>query len=143
MERDLQSKGKGYSSISYIKALETGLVPIYTPGTFFQQDNVRIHNAKVVRTWFEQHGIWVIDWPPHSPDMNPIEHVWRLLKLEIDRQHPDLYTLKNNAADIAKLKGWIKEAWDRLDQGVIDRLILSMPRRVRALRRAKGWYTKY
>lgn len=35
------------------------------------------------------------------------------------------------------------EAWDALDQSKIDALILSMGRRLKAVRRAKGYYTKY
>jgi len=43
MDRDLNSKGGGYTTLSYLQALEEGLLPIYQPGTFFQQDNAKIH----------------------------------------------------------------------------------------------------
>ena len=74
MIRDSESPRNGYTAKSYIWALEEGLQPIYTLGQVFQQDNARIHITQVTQDWFEQHGIWVIDWPPHSPDLNPIEH---------------------------------------------------------------------
>jgi hypothetical protein len=143
MERDELSKGNGYSTWSYLKALEAGLRPIYQPGLFFQQDNAKIHVSREAQRWFEEHGIWVIDWPAHSPDMNPIEHVWRALKSILHRQHPEVYLLGNNAADRALLSQWIKEAWEAIPQGLIDTLVLSAGNRVRALRKAKGWYTKY
>jgi hypothetical protein len=51
--------------------------------------------------------------------------------------------LKDNQADIATLKLWIREVWEAVPHELIDRLILSMPRRLQALRKAKRWYTKY
>jgi hypothetical protein len=143
MERDQISKGNGYSTWSYLRALEAGLLPVYKPGIFFQQDNAKIHVSREAKEWFEEHGIWVIDWPAHSPDMNPIEHVWRALKSILHRQHADVHLLGNNAADRALLRQWIQEAWWQIPQELIDRLVLSAGNRVHALRKAKGWYTKY
>lgn len=59
----------------YIRALEEGLLPIYKDWSFFQQDNARIHTAREVVTWFQCNAIEIIDWPAHSPDLNPIEHM--------------------------------------------------------------------
>jgi transposase len=143
MERDDTSHGGGYTTNSYIDALEAGLSPHYQPGQIFQQDNARIHTSDKAKRWFEDHGIWVIIWPPHSPDQNPIEHVWRELKRALNQLHPDINTLKDNALDREKLKGWIREAWWSIPQAKIDNLLLSIPRRIAALRKAKGWYTKY
>jgi hypothetical protein len=39
MERDKEAPRQGYAANSYIAALDEGLIPIYTPGTIFQQDN--------------------------------------------------------------------------------------------------------
>ena len=104
MERDIGSKGKGYTTQSYLQVLEEGLLPFYKPRTFFQQDNTKIHMSKAAKEWFEEHGIWVIDWPAHSLDMNPIEHVWKAMKGILHRLHPEIHLLKNNQADIAQLK---------------------------------------
>jgi hypothetical protein len=38
------------------------------------QDKASIYTAKAVKAWFKEQGILVKDWPPYSPDMNPIEH---------------------------------------------------------------------
>jgi len=97
----------------------------------------------MTKDWFERHGIWVIHYPLKSPDMNPIEHCWKALKSKIRRDYPDLHTLTDNEANRAKVAEALKASWRALPQALIDKLISSMPRRVAALRKAKGWYTKY
>lgn len=88
MERDLEAPRNGYSSKSYTDALENGLIGFYTPDSIFQQDNARIHTSDHTKLWFEMHGIHMIEWPPHSPDLNPIEVVWSLLKRELFNRYP-------------------------------------------------------
>ena len=39
----------------------------------FQQDNVPIHTSRSTRQWLRQHDVTLLDWPPKSPDANPIE----------------------------------------------------------------------
>ncbi|KAJ5563087.1 hypothetical protein N7535_002469 [Penicillium sp. DV-2018c] len=144
MERDEESPSqKGYTSKSYIEALEKGLLPCYTPGAVFQQDNAKIHTAFVTQEWFERHGIYVEEWPPHSPDLNPIEPVWRWLKVKLFELFPELIDMGRSEADWEYFKRCLVAAWDALDQSKIDALILSMGRRLRAVRVAKGYYTKY
>ena len=70
--------------------------------------------------------------------MNPIEYVWKAMKSILYWEHPNIKDLKNNEADIRRLKGWIKEAWEAVPQELIDRLIRSIPNRLAALRKAKG-----
>jgi hypothetical protein len=55
--------------------------------------------TNVAKEGFEDHGIWVINWPAHSPDMNPIEHFWRALKSIILRRHPNIHLLGNKAVE--------------------------------------------
>ena len=43
----------------------------------FLQDNAPMHKAKIVSTWFHNKGVSVLDFPPYSPDLNPIENLWR------------------------------------------------------------------
>jgi hypothetical protein len=143
MERDPESRDNGYSTQSYLATLEEGFIDSYKPGRFFQQDNARIHTSREAQEWFEARGIWVIDWPAHSLYMNPIEYVWRAMKAILCRNHPEVYLLKNHQVDVEILKGWIVDAWEAVPQDLIETLILSMPRRLTALRKAKGWYTKH
>ena len=59
---------------------------IYTKGQLkfpiFMQDNEPCHKAKTVK-FLEEEGIAVMKWPPQSPDMNPIENVWKSLERKL------------------------------------------------------------
>ena len=58
------------------------------------QDNARIHRANTVKEFLESKGIWTINWPAHSPDLNPIEQVWKALKRKIYEIEPQFERLK-------------------------------------------------
>ncbi|TRX98654.1 hypothetical protein FHL15_000728 [Xylaria flabelliformis] len=143
MEGDPKAPRGGVSSRVYLQTLEDGLLPYYEPGDIFMQDGAQIHTANKVKVWFETHGIEVIDWPPYSPDLNPIEHCWHRLKREIYRLNPNFGALQKNEADIATAKEIIQRAWRRISGDLIHRLLDSLKHRLAAVRRARGWYTKF
>ncbi len=94
----------------------------------FQQDLAPAHSAKATSTWFKDHGIPVLNWPANSPDLNPIENLWGIVKRKMRYARP------NNAEEL-------KAAIITPEQ--CHRLIDSMPRRIAAVIQAKGAPTKY
>lgn len=143
MERDIRSRRQGYSAWSYQKALEQGIYPPYDGTFYFQQDNSRLHTAASTVIWLMAHKVEYIDWPPYSPDLNPIENLWAILKRHLRRDFPHLKDLKDNTRDRAEFRRCIEIAWAAIPQATIQRLIGSMEKRLQAVIRARGWYTKY
>jgi len=143
MTRDLSAKRNGYSAWSYTEALEEGLLPSYSPGEWFMQDNARIHTAVHSREWLMDHGIAWIEWPPYSPDLNPIEHLWWTLKKKLHELHPELDYMGESQSEWDAFEAGLKEAWDAIPNSLIYTLITSMPQRLADCRQAWGYQTKY
>lgn len=57
----------------------------------FLQDGAPCHTAKSVKNYFNEQSIPLLDWPGYSPDMNPIEYMWELVKREVAK---DMITSK-------------------------------------------------
>ncbi len=73
---------------------------------FFQQDLLApAHTAKGTESWFNDHGVTVLDWPTSSPDLNPIENLCSIVKRKMRDTRP------NNADD---LKAAVKATWASL-----------------------------
>jgi hypothetical protein len=144
MERDFESKKHGYSAWSYLEVLEAQLLEHYTDDLIFMQDNASIHTAGDVKEWFENHDIRTTDWPPYSPDLNPIENAWHALKVLAPKMFPDVMNGTRDTEEARKnIEECLQAAWKALSDDLFESLIESMPRRVAACIAAEGWHTKY
>lgn len=128
----------------HIRDLYERVLPgLVQPGDIFMHDNAPVHTARIVKALLGELRIEVMEWPPYSPDLNPIENLWALMKEAIHDLYPELRTAPDTVATQLLLVAAAKEAWDKIEQRIHYRLIDTMPHRVAAVIAAEGWYTKY
>lgn len=78
--------------------------------SIFMHDNTRVYIVTIVKELLQGIGIEVMLWPPYSPDLNPIENLWALLKAEIYRRYPELKTAPDTEATLQRLVKAAQEA---------------------------------
>jgi transposase len=140
-----RSETNTFTSVEYTATLEEGFVPFAEPldQWVFQQDNAPIHTSRWTTTWFTEHGITLhVGWPPYSPDLNCIEHLWPRLKERLYELCPELKGHLTRTQQIHLLEVWLPLAWEdilRFREPVLE----SITDRVEAVIAAQGWYTRY
>ena len=101
----------------------------------FQHDNARPHVARVCQDFLANKNIVPLDWPPYSPDLSPIEHLWD----ELDRR----VRCRNTPNTLGQLRTALLEEWENIPMRKINAMVNSMPRRIRAVKNARWGHTRY
>jgi len=134
---EILEKNVRMDSKMYLNILERKLVRFMEihSCTRFMQDSAPCHVSKLTMGWFNRNRIEVLDWPGNSPDLNPIENVWKVLKSKVSLRNP---------TNIQELKTAIMNVWcNEITPELCRRCISSMPRRIKAVLDAHGGSTKY
>ncbi|GFU06149.1 transposable element Tcb1 transposase [Trichonephila clavipes] len=120
------------------EVLETVDLP-YLSGlatAIFQQDNARLHVARIVQRFFVNHQIELLPWPARSPGLSPIENMGSMAAQRLTQIIPP-------AATPDQLWQRVEAAWSAVPQEHIQSLFESMPRRVTAVMSNNGGYSGY
>jgi hypothetical protein len=110
----------------------------------FQQDNAKILTTGIMFWFFEWYNIQIANHPPFSPDLNPIQHAWVLLKKQLLVDYPNIGdTPGGQDAVKAKLAEVLLKVWGKIADHHFEKLWKSMPDWEQEVIEAKGWYRKY
>lgn len=102
-----------------------------------QQDNASTHRAIRTQAMLQSYGVLPMEWPPYSPDLNPIETLWSIMKGFLARNHPI------PSQDPTQIRRAIEAAWDSIEPVTLQRLIEGMPNRMREVIANNGGHTHY
>ena len=120
----------------YIDLLRNFLIPeievaniLFNIDLIFMQDNVPCHKTLNVMNYLASKNVETLKWPPQSPDLNPIENLWALIK----RKWQSKYGMSKTKQEFVEQ---IFEIWDNTPMLEIENRLIS------ALLK-KGRQTKY
>ncbi len=105
---------------------------------YFQQDNAPCHKAQIISDWFVEHDneFTLFKSPPQSTDLNPIEHLWDVVEREIR-------IMDVQPTNLQQLRDAVMLIWTKISEDCFQHLVESMPRRIKAVLKAKGGPTQY
>ncbi len=103
---------------------------------YFQQDNAPCHKAQIISDWFLEHDneFTLLKWPPQSPDLNPIEHIW-------DVEEREIHIMVVQPTNLQQLCDAIMSIWTKISEECFQHLFEPVPRRIKAVLKAKGVQT--
>jgi transposase len=101
---------------------------------YFLQDNAPTHTARITKKWLHDHGITCIDFPPYSPDLNPIENLWQNIENRVEQ---------GESKTVDELQNVLAEEWSNTPTELLQKLAHSMSQRCRDVIEMNGDHTRH
>lgn len=129
-------KNMTMKATNYIQVLEDHMLTFWSihDAKFFMHDGAPAHKSKAVKEFMVRNNIHVLDWPGNSPDLNPIENAWHVMKTNLEKSRP---------SNIKNLTEELKKMWVHFDASYFSTLAASMPKRIQSVLKIKGNMSKY
>lgn len=108
----------------------------------WQQDGASCHRSWETDDNLYRRNIPTIIWPPYSPDLNLIEHVWSWMRRYIQEHYYQAY-YDSKTIPLDTLRNIIYEAWNAVPDSYIEGLYKSWWARCQAVIDAEGGPTRY
>jgi transposase len=127
----LHTSTQPFDSDAYCNIIDKHLIQ-QQPDSFHRllQDNAKPHKSNLTLDYLNNFDVELVpDYPPCSPELNPIEHVWSWMVSYINQEFP--YTLP-------QLKQRVKEAWIAIPQNIIQHYISHLSTVCKQIIEAKG-----
>ena len=121
------------NSESYQEILDELLLPeLRAAGVpmVFMQDNAPCHKSRTVLDFLADNGLQTLPWPAQSPDLNPIENLWAIIKARLKKNFG--IPTKNELID------QIFTIWNDIDSELCEKLSDSMIKRLEEVLEKKG-----
>jgi len=99
-----------------------------------QQDNDPKHTSRIAKEFLDDNVPAVMDWPSNSPDLNPIENLWAIVKRSVELRRP-----KN----LSELEVFLGEEWGKISNSLLINLVNSMPQRCKEVIEKNGERISY
>lgn len=112
------------------------MVRKYGKGVIIQEDGAKYHFAKIPTAYKTLHKVKLFPWPAQSPDLSPIENLWKQLKDAISARRHRIRTIE-------EMEYALRQEWDKIRKETLAALVESMPRRIAQMLKNKGGSTKY
>uniref|UniRef100_A0A1A8EQB5 Tc1-like transposase DDE domain-containing protein n=1 Tax=Nothobranchius korthausae TaxID=1143690 RepID=A0A1A8EQB5_9TELE len=124
------------STMSCSKLKEEMLPSLCAHGrrALFQYDSDPEHKLKATGASLQKNRLKVVEWTSLSPDLDPIQHLWGILKQQVEHHSP---------SSIQALKEVLLEEWKKIDVAICRHLVRSMPRRLGAVLENHGGHRKH